>query len=190
MSIKDLIITTPNPRLRGRSKKVVVLSDEIRRVIDDMKAATLDWESSRPHEVGVALAAIQIDQPQRVIVIRNDFDNKGDKTFAVFINPEIVKYEGTVEEDYEGCLSVKDIYGKVPRYSKIRMKATDEQGRQVRVRAEGFLARVIQHELDHLSGKLFIDLIADKPEAFYKLLPDDKLINMSQDEVKKTGIFR
>jgi len=150
-----------------------------------MKAAALDWEASRPHEVGVALAAIQIDQPYRIIVIRNDFDNKDDKTFAVFINPEIVKREGEVQEDYEGCLSVEDIYGKVPRYAKVRMRALDEQGRQVRVRAEGFLARVIQHELDHLSGKLFVDLIENKPEAFYKLLPDGKLINIAPEEVEK-----
>ena len=189
MSSKNLIIAVPHPHLRGRSKKVVVLSDEVRKVIEDMKAATLDWETSRPHEVGVALAAIQIDQPYKIIIIRNDFDNKDDKTFVIFINPEIVKREGKIEKDYEGCLSVQDIYGKIPRYSKIRMKALDEQGRQVRVRAEGFLARVIQHELDHLTGKLFTDLVEDKPEAFYKLMPDGKLINIPQDEVRKTGIF-
>lgn len=185
MSSKDLIISLPNEHLRDRSKKVVVLSDEVRKVIEDMKAATLDWEANRPHEVGVALAAIQIDQPYRIIVIRNDFYNKDDKTFAVFINPEIVKREGKVQEDYEGCLSVKDIYGQVPRYSKIRLKALNEQGREVRVRADGFLARVIQHEVDHLSGKLFVDLIENKPEAFYKLLPDGKLVNIAHEDVKR-----
>lgn len=185
MSNKNLIITTPHPHLRRRSKKVVALSDEVLKVIESMKAATLDWEDSRPHELGVALAAIQIDQPLRIIIIRSDFDDKKDKTFAVFINPEIVKREGQVQEDYEGCLSVKDIYGKIPRHSKVRMRALDEQGRQVRVRAEGFLARVIQHELDHLSGKLFVDYIEDKPEAFYRLLPDGKLVNMAPEEVQK-----
>ncbi len=190
MAKKDLIISLPHPHLRGRSKKVVTLSDEVRKIIGDMKAATLDWEASRPHEVGVALAAIQIDQPQRIIIIRSDFDDKEDKTFAVFINPEIVKREGDVEEDYEGCLSVKDIYGKVPRYTKVRLKAMDEHGRQVRVRAEGFLARVIQHELDHLSGKLFVDYLEDKPQAFYKLMSDGKLTSMPYEQVKKTGIFR
>ncbi len=85
---------------------------------------------------------------------------------------------------------MQDIYGKVPRRAKVRMKALDEQGREVRVRAEGFLARVIQHELDHLSGKLFIDLIEDKPDAFYKLLPGGKLTNMTPDEISKTGILR
>ncbi|MDO8592091.1 MAG: peptide deformylase [bacterium] len=190
MSSKDKIITLPNDHLHGRSKKVAGLSDEVAKVIEDMKSATLEWEASRPHEVGVALAAIQIDQPYQIIIIRSDFDNKEDKTFAVFINPEIVKREGTVEEDYEGCLSVKDIYGKVPRHSKIRMKALDEQGREVRVRAEGFLARVIQHEVDHLKGKLFVDYLEDKPKAFYKLTPDGKLVSISYEDVQKTGIFR
>lgn len=190
MSAKDLIISLPHPHLRGRSKKIAIVTDEVRKVVDDMKAATLDWEASRPHEVGVALAAIQIDQPYRIIVIRNNFDNKDDKTFAVFINPEIVKREGLVQEDYEGCLSVKDIYGKVPRYSKVRLKAMNEDGRQVRVRADGFLARVIQHEIDHLKGKLFVDYLEDKPEAFYKLNPDGKLVGINYDDVKKTHIFR
>lgn len=190
MSAKDLIITLPNPHLRWQSKKVSVISDELHKVIDDMKAATLDWEASRPHEVGVALAAIQIDKPYRIIIIRSDFDDKGDKTFAVFINPEIVKREGVVQEDYEGCLSVKDIYGKVPRHSRVRMKALDEQGHEVKVRAEGFLARVIQHELDHLSGRLFVDLIEDKPKAFYKLSSDGKLVSTNYEDVQKTGIFR
>ncbi len=140
--------------------------------------------------VGVALAAVQIDQPYRIIIIRSDFDDKQDKTFAVFINPEIVKREGAVQEDYEGCLSVKDIYGEVPRYSKIRLKALDEQGREVRVRAEGFLARVIKHEIDHLSGKLFVDYLEDKPGAFYKLSSDGKLVSINYEDVQKTGIFR
>ncbi|MEK7095794.1 MAG: peptide deformylase, partial [Patescibacteria group bacterium] len=142
------------------------------------------------HEVGVALAAIQIDQPYRIIIIRHDFDNKDDKSFSVFINPQIVKKEGDILADYEGCLSVQDIYGKVPRYSKIRMKALDEHGRQVRVRAEGFLARVIQHEIDHLKGLVFVDYIKDQPEAFYKLTADGKLTHLDYEEVQKAGIFR
>ena len=63
-----------------------------------MKAATSDWEDSRPHELGVALAAIQIDQPLKIVIVRNDFENKSDKSYSVFINPEIVKLEGEVEE--------------------------------------------------------------------------------------------
>lgn len=190
MAKKDLIITLPNEHLRGKSQKVGIISDELRQIIGDMKAATLDWEASRPHEVGVALAAIQIDKPYRIIVIRSDFDDKKNKTFAVFINPEIVKKEGELKADFEGCLSVTDVYGKVPRYSKIRLRALDETGQSVRVKAEGFLARVLQHEVDHLNGLLFVDHIKDMPEAFFKLSPEGKLESMSYEDVQKTHIFR
>jgi len=105
---KDDIIALPNPHLRERSKKVGIVSPEVRALIAYMQSATIDWEESREHEVGVALAAIQLDIPLRIVVIRNDFDNKDDKTFTVFINPVITKYEGAMEEDYEGCLSVPE----------------------------------------------------------------------------------
>lgn len=172
---KDDIITLPNENLRQRSRKVGILTDTIRKLITDMESATLDWEDSRAHEVGVALAAVQIDVHLRVVVVRNNFDNKSDRTFQVFINPEVTKYEGKVEEDFEGCLSVRDIYGKVPRHSKVRVKALDENGKQVRLTAEGFLARVFQHEIDHTNGILFVDHIKDKAEAFFKLDQDGHL---------------
>lgn len=190
MAKKDLIIALPNPCLHQKSKKVGLITDELHQVIEDMKAATLDWEASRPHEVGVALAAIQIDQPYKIIIIRNDFDNKQNKSFSVFINPQIVKKEGEVQADYEGCLSVKDIYGKVPRYSKIRLRALDENGQPVRLRAEGFLARVIQHEVDHNAGVVFVDHIKDQPEAFFKLGANGKLSALPYEQVQKSGIFR
>lgn len=166
---KNSIISLPNPHLRERSVKVGIITEEVRKLIEGMKNATLDWESSRTHEVGVALAAVQVDSLMRVVVIRNDFDNKDDHTFTVFINPEITKYEGKVEEDFEGCLSVPDVYGKVPRYTRIRMKFTDENGNPGRLTADGFLARIFQHEIDHTNGKVFIDHIKDVPEAFYRL---------------------
>ena len=72
---------------------------------------------------------------------RNNYNDKNDKTFTVFINPSITKYEGKIEEDFEGCLSVTDIYGKVPRYTKVRAKLQDMDGRVFRVTAEDFLAR-------------------------------------------------
>ncbi len=102
----------------------------------------------------------------------NNFDDKKDRTFQIFVNPEITKYEGKQIEDFEGCLSVKDIYGKVSRYEKVRVKALDENGNPVRLTAEGFLARVFQHEIDHTNGILFIDHIRDNSSAFFKL--DDK----------------
>ena len=172
---KDNIITLPNDHLRKRSQKVGLISQEVKNLIDNMKQATLDWEASRKHEVGVALAAIQVDKALRVIIIRNNFDNKKDKTFSVFINPTITKYEGKLEKDFEGCLSVPDVYGKVPRYHKVRVRALDLEGREFRVTAEGFLARVFQHEIDHTNGKVFIDHIEDDPEAFFRLNDDGKL---------------
>ena len=190
MSKKDLIITLPNDHLRQRSQRVALVNDEVRQVIDTMKAATIEWEASRPHEVGVALAAIQIDKAYRIIIIRNNFEDKKDKTFSVFINPEIVKLEGDIEEDYEGCLSVSDIYGKVPRYSKVRVRALDENGQPIRVRAEGFLARILQHEVDHIVGKMFVDHIKDKPEAFFKLTHAGKLVSLPYEELKKIDILR
>lgn len=140
-----------------------------------MESATLSWEDSREHEVGVALAAVQIDSLLKVVIIREDFDNKENRSFHVFINPEITKLEGEIIEDYEGCLSIKDVYGKVPRYNKVRIKALGLNGKEFRVTAEGFLARVFQHEIDHTKGKLFIDHIRDDPKGFFKLTSAGKL---------------
>ena len=175
MAAKDSIIRLPHKNLRQRSKRVGLVDSTIQKLISDMKAATLDWEDSRAHELGVALAAIQIDSPLRVVIIRNDFDNKSDRTFQVFINPEIAKSEGKLIEDFEGCLSIADVYGKVPRYEKVKVKALNIQGKPIRITAQGFLARVFQHEIDHNNGIMFIDHIKDRSDAFFKLQEDGKL---------------
>jgi peptide deformylase len=190
MSAKDSIIVLPHRHLREKSKRVAVVTPEVREVIQQMIDATVDWEESREHEVGVALAAIQIDQPYRIVIVRDDFENKDNKAFHIFINPEIVKFEGKLEEDFEGCLSVTDIYGKVPRYTKVRIRALDENGRPVRVKAEGFLARIFQHEIDHTNGIMFVDHIKDKPDAFYLLTPEGKLEDLDYAEVKKANVFQ
>lgn len=182
---KDNIITLPNPHLRQRSQKVGLVDDAIKQLVQDMQDATISWEESRAHEVGVALAAVQVDKLYRVVVVRNDFNNKDDHTFTVFINPTITKFEGTIEEDYEGCLSVKNIYGKVPRHTKVKVKALDINGREFRVTAEGFLARVFQHEIDHTNGIVFIDHIKDNPEAFFRLAAEGGLEKLEYEaEIK------
>lgn len=187
---KDDIITLPNPHLRQRSQKVGVITDEIKEIIEGMQAATISWEQSRAHEVGVALAAVQIDKLLRIVVVRNDFENKEDHTFTIFINPVITKYEGKIEEDYEGCLSIKDVYGKVPRHTKVKVKALDINGREFRVTAEGFLARIFQHEIDHTNGIVFIDHIKDSPEAFFSLNEDGKLKQLNYDkDIKDNSIL-
>lgn len=183
----DKLITIPNPHLREPSKKVGIINEDTAKLIERMQDITLEWEAGREHEVGVALAAIQIDVPLRVVVVRSDFDNKQDKTFRAFINPTITKYEGEIVEDYEGCLSVKDIYGKVPRYSKVRIKALDLSGKEVRFSAEGFLARVFQHEIDHTNGKVFLDHIKDAPEAFFTLNSDGNLQQLDYEKDIKSN---
>ena len=166
---KEDIITLPNPHLRDKSAKVYQTNTDVTKLIDDMTSASLDWEDSRPHEISAALAAVQIDKLDRVIIVRSDFEDKATRDFTALINPEIVKYEGEILKDYEGCLSVNNVYGLVPRHSKIRVKALDVEGNEVRFKAEGFLARVIQHEIDHINGIVFVDHIKDEVKAFYTL---------------------
>jgi peptide deformylase len=168
MAIKK-IITLPDPRLRQKSEKIYEITPEILQLVKDMTEVALDWENSRPHEISAALSAVQIGDLKRVIIVRSDLDNKESKEFTALINPQIVKYEGNVSSDYEGCLSVSSVYGQVPRYEKVRVKAMDIEGTEVRFKVDGFLARVIQHEIDHTNGIVFIDHIRDDKDAFFTL---------------------
>ena len=187
---KEDIITLPNAHLRHKSKKIKIFDAKIRKLIDEMTSAALDWEDSRPHEISAALAAVQIDNLERAVIIRSDFENKESRDFTVLINPEIVKREGEVENDFEGCLSVKDIYGKVPRHTKIRVRALDIDGHPIRLRAEGFLARVIQHEIDHTNGVVFIDHIKDNKDAFFHLNEQGELQPIDFDsQVAERGLY-
>ncbi len=186
---KDDIIALPNPHLREKSKRVGIVTDEIRQIVRDMEEATLDWDKSRAHEVGVALAAVQIDRLYRIVVVRSDYNDKDNHDFTVFINPEIVKREGGIKADFEGCLSVPNVYGKVPRHTKVKVKALDVNGRSFRVTAEGFLARIFQHEIDHCDGKVFIDHIKDDPEAFFRLDEEGKLQPLEYEDVRADSIL-
>ena len=187
---KDDIITLPNVHLRQKSEKVREITDDTLALIKDMTDAALDWEASRPHEISAALAAVQIDALERVVIVRSDFDDKTSNDFTTLINPEIVKYEGKLIDDYEGCLSVKNVYGKVPRYSKIRVRAINTDGQEVRFKAEGFLARVIQHEIDHTNGIVFIDHIKDSVKAFYTLDAKGELEPLDYDtHIKNDSIL-
>ncbi len=188
---KDDIITLPNPHLREKSAKVREIDDATLSLVKDMTDAAIDWEASRPHEISAALAAVQIDRLERVVIVRSNFEDKQDNEFTTLINPEIVKYEGSIVEDYEGCLSVKDVYGKVPRHSKIRVKALNVEGQEVRFKASGFLARVIQHEIDHTHGILFVDHIRDSQSAFYKLDASGELqpLNYEADIKNNTTLW-
>jgi peptide deformylase len=187
---KDDIISLPNPHLRQKSQRVGVVSPEIIKIIEDMKDATISWDQSREHEVGVALAAVQIDVLYKIVVVRNNYEDKADHSFTAFINPEIVKAEGKLVEDYEGCLSVPNTYGLVPRYEKVKVKALDADGKEFRVTAEGFLARIFQHEIDHTNGIVFIDHIKDDDKAFFRLNNDGNLEQLDYEaDIKPSKIL-
>lgn len=190
MTGRNDIITLPHPSLRKRSRRIHVLTDETKQLLSDMRSAALDWEDSRPHEIAVALAAVQINRLERAVIVRADFDHKANREFIALINPEVVKTEGEIMTDHEGCLSVSDLYGAVPRPNKIRIKALDETGHEVRIKAEGFLARILLHEIDHTNGICFVDHIKDDTDAFFRLTTKGQLEPVSHDYAKKTGIFR
>lgn len=184
------IITLPNDHLRQRSQRITQIDADTRQIVSDMIAATLDWEAHRPNEVAVALAAVQIDKPVRIVIIRADFDNKENKNFQVLINPEITKYEGEIITDYEGCLSVKDVYGKVPRYSKVRGRAIDINGNRIKIKStDPFLSRVLQHEVDHTNGICFVDHIAHDQDAFSVLTKSGDLVACPYSKVINSGII-
>ena len=163
------IVTTPDPRLRARSTKVREITDETRAIIQDMVDASLAWEKEHPYELSAAMAAPQLGVNQRIIIVRDDLDDKSNNSFTALINPEVIRTEGKLIKDYEGCLSVPEIYGLVSRPHKVKVKATLEDGHEVRLKADGFLARTLMHEIDHLNGILFIDHIKDDSTAFYRM---------------------
>ena len=184
------LITLPNQNLRKPSKKVGLINDRTEEIIRHMEEVLLKWENEREHEVGVALAAIQIDVDLKIIIVRDDIEDKDNNKFNVFINPKVTKYEGDIIEDYEGCLSIENIYGKVPRYSKVRISALDISGNPIRLSVKGFMARIFQHEIDHTHGKMFIDHIKNNEGAFFQLMPDGKLKELDyESEVKKNNIL-
>jgi len=184
------ILTLPNSRLREKSAKVHIITDETLEIINNMLAATIDWENSRPHEMAVALAAVQIGALERVVIIREDFENKDNQNFVVLINPEIVKKEGKIVTDQEGCLSVTDVYGLVPRHEKVRVKALDINGNEVRLKSPNpFIARILQHEVDHCNGKCFVDHITHDKNAFSILTAKGDLEPIKYEKVVKMGIL-
>ncbi len=187
---KEDIIIVPHPSLRLTSNEIDEINDKITLTIDNMVSATLDWEKSRNHEVGVALAAVQINQLLDLIIIRNNYEDKDDLKFNVYINPKVIKKYGNLIEDYEGCLSVPDIYGKVPRFSKVKIKYLDINGVERQKTFSDFYARIIQHEIDHTKGILFIDKIKEREDAFYILNKNGKLEALKYEkDIKKNPIL-
>ncbi len=187
---KESIITLPHASLRTPSRKVGLVTKEIKQLILDMESAVIDWDKSRPHELTVALAAVQVNALYRVVIVREDFSHRTAAKYVTFINPTITKYEGSIEEDFEGCLSIKDISGKVPRHTKIRIKAYDLEGKEFSMKADGYLARVFQHEIDHTKGIVYIDHIKDNPDAFYELKKNGELEKLDYEkDVRNNSIL-
>lgn len=143
------ILHYPDPRLRQVAKPVAVVDDDIRLLIDDM-AETM---YAAP---GIGLAAVQINVPKRVVVI--DLSETR-RALQVFINPEIVERDGKQVFE-EGCLSVPGVFDEVERAQHIRVRALDRDGKSFEIEAEGLLATCIQHEIDHLDGKVFVDYLS------------------------------
>lgn len=140
-----------NPVLREVAEPVRKVNAEIKKLLAEM-FETMALEN------GIGLAAPQVGVNKRVIVL--DLSHEGIKPFAL-INPEIIKGSGE-EIDNEGCLSVPGVYLPVRRYTKIKVKARDTNDRQTIFEATGLLARAIQHEIDHLEGRLFVDMVEDQ----------------------------
>ncbi|MBA2352894.1 MAG: peptide deformylase [Burkholderiales bacterium] len=143
------ILQYPEPRLHRVAAPITGITPEIRRLVDDMAATMYDAP-------GVGLAATQVDVHKRVVVI--DVSETRDQ-LLVLINPEIVEASGTAEHE-EGCLSVPGVFDTVTRAKRIKARALDVEGRSFEVETEGLLAVCIQHEIDHLQGKLFIEYLS------------------------------
>ncbi|MFW6092388.1 MAG: peptide deformylase [Pseudomonadota bacterium] len=148
MAILD-ILEYPDPRLRTRAKPVVQVDDGIRKLTDDM----LETMYEAP---GIGLAATQVNVHRRIIVVDRS-ENRDDP--HAFINPELELLGGPIETD-EGCLSVPGYYEPVTRADRVRVRYLNREGETAELEAEGLLAVCIQHECDHLDGKLFVDYLS------------------------------
>jgi peptide deformylase len=147
---KLAILEYPDPRLRKKAEVVAEVDDALRQLIADM-LETMYGKN------GVGLAATQVDVHKRLIVLDV---SEGRDSPLVLINPELMKAEGKGPGE-EGCLSLPGIYEKLTRAAKIRVRALDRDGRSFEMDAEGLLAVCIQHEMDHLEGKLFVDYLSE-----------------------------
>ncbi|MCX7109426.1 MAG: peptide deformylase [Proteobacteria bacterium] len=170
------ILEYPDPRLRKKALPVEGVDDSVRTLLDDM----LETMYAAP---GIGLAATQVNKQQRIIVI----DITEEKNAPVrLINPEIIWTSGA-EEMEEGCLSVPGVFEKVSRAEKVRVRALGYDGAYFEVEADGLLAVCIQHEIDHLEGKLFVDYLSPiKRQRARKKLQKDRLEKAAKPDRKKS----
>ncbi len=149
----------PDPVLRQKAEEVKDLNGALQKLIDDMIQTM--------HEApGIGLAAPQVGRPLRLIV--TDISHREpEQPLIVLINPEIVEAEGKIDSE-EGCLSVPGYYTTIKRKGRVLVRGLDRDGKPVEIEAEGLLARVLQHEIDHLNGILFIDHLSPIKKEFFK----------------------
>jgi len=141
-----------HPVLRMESERVspeTLASPAIQTLIDNMMETMVEY-------YGVGLAAPQVHESLAIAVIESH-GARGDIPMTVIVNPEVTVLDEELIEDWEGCLSIPDFRGRVPRWRKLRVDALDRKGRKIQITAEGFFARVIQHEFDHLMGRVYLD---------------------------------
>ncbi|WP_136066532.1 peptide deformylase [Modicisalibacter radicis] len=144
------ILEFPDERLRTKAAPVAEVDDEVRTLVDDMLETMYDAQ-------GIGLAATQVDQHRRVIVMDVSDDHSRP---LVLINPEYAPLDDEREPMQEGCLSIPEFYAEVPRALRVRLKALDRHGEPYELEADGLLAHCIQHECDHLEGRLFVDYLS------------------------------
>lgn len=146
------IVTVPDPVLRRKAQKVRQFDADLQQLIDDM----IETMRAAP---GVGLAAPQVGVSQRVIVVEYGEDEDEDKPprLYVVVNPEIVEVSAETEMGVEGCLSIPDLVGEVERYRRIVVKGQNRRGQPIKLKLQGWVARIFQHEIDHLEGVLFTD---------------------------------
>lgn len=162
------IITSENPILRRKAKKVAKITPELRTLADDMV-------STMRQAPGLGLAAPQVAEPVRLFVaeIEEGEEHPGSGKLYIVFNPEYVWKSEELVDGTEGCLSVPGYAGEVTRHHKVVIKGLDRQGKRIRVEAEELLARVFQHEIDHLDGVLFTDRIGD-PAKIWEIEPGEE----------------
>lgn len=151
MALRE-IVTLPAPVLRRKARKVTDFGPELQTLIDDM----IETMREAP---GVGLAAPQVDAPLRLIVVEygDDEDENIPPKLYTLINPEITRFSSDSEVGTEGCLSIPGFAGDVERPLGVTVKGLNRRGQPIKIKAEGWLARIFQHEIDHLDGVLFTD---------------------------------
>ena len=185
MSILDLRVLG-DPILRQETRTVTEITDELRQLIDDMFATM-----HRAH--GIGLAAPQVGRQERVAVVDVN-DGTGP---IVLVNPEVIASSSNTDKSEEGCLSIPDVFGDVVRPERVTVRALDRDGQPFEIEAGGLLARCLQHEIDHLHGKLFIDYLSvlkkrgaqsqwakvkDRYPGYIRRLTDEEVAEHHSDE--------